>query len=277
MRRETCAHARPFTKRLVVSGVDMSIDNNNPLRFGRLFLLNDRTLEATLVLKAGGLWDGQWVLPDDRLEVDVARNRATWSRPWVRPDGKPAVLSYTVTGRPDGMATVDYDMGLSQEEALAQTNALAVCSSFTVGQAVGAQSAFGFGDARSQGEKHPDLNDSRYDFCGDQVKRMLAVNWQLAQGTRSATDREIAEKLERSFTRTEKGYVYEVAFAARYMAPIDLKPGTVAGLGVAVHDWNPDPKAKGGRSHATVSNATRPGQDLNMKPYLLPLMVLVGE
>ena len=133
MRRETCAHARPFTKRLVVSGVDMSIDNNNPLRFGRLFLLNDRTLEATLVLKAGGLWDGQWVLPDDRLEVDVARNRATWSRPWVRPDGKPAVLSYTVTGRPDGTATVDYDMGLSQEEALAQTNALAVCSSFTVG------------------------------------------------------------------------------------------------------------------------------------------------
>ena len=133
----------------------------------------------------------------------------------------------------------------------------------------------GFGDARSQGEKHPDLNDSRYDFCGEQVKRMLAVNWQLAQGTRSATDREIVEKLERNFTRTEKGYVYEVAFAARYMAPIDLKPGAVAGLGVAVHDWNPDPKAKGGRSHATVSNATRPGQDLNMKPYLLPIMVLV--
>lgn len=135
------------TKRLVVSGVDMSIDNNNPLRFGRLFLLNDRTLEATLVLKAGGLWDGKWVLPEDRLEIDAARNRATWSRPYTRPDGKPAVFSYTVTGRDDGTAAIDWDMGLSLEEALAQTNALPVCSSFTVGQAVGAQSAFGFGDA----------------------------------------------------------------------------------------------------------------------------------
>lgn len=70
--------------------------------------------------------------------------------------------------------------------------------------------------------------------------------------------------------------VYEVAFAARYMAPIDLKPGTVAGFGVAIHDYNPDPKAKGGRNHATISTATREGKDLNEKPYLLPLMVL-GE
>ena len=132
----------------------------------------------------------------------------------------------------------------------------------------------GFGDARSQGERDYDLNDSRYDFCENNVHRFLAVNWQLAQGTSSATDQEIKDKLKRNFKRTEKGYVYEIAFAARYMAPVDLKPGTVAGFGVAVHDWNPDPEAKDSRIHATISNSTRPGTDLDRKPYLMPLMIL---
>lgn len=135
----------------------------------------------------------------------------------------------------------------------------------------------GFGDARRQGEKDYDLNDSRYDFCEDHVHRLVAVNWQLAQGTASATDAEIREKLVRNFTRTPKGYVYEVAFAARYMAPIDLKAGTVAGFGVAIHDYSTDPKSKGGRRHATISSATQPGKDLNRKPHLMPLMVFVEE
>lgn len=134
----------------------------------------------------------------------------------------------------------------------------------------------GFGDARTQGEKDYDLNDSRYDFCESNVHRLLAVNWQLAQGTASATDEEIREKLVRTFTRTATGYVYEIAFAARYMAPIDLKPGTVAGFGVGLHDWNGPKGAGGKRTHATVSSSTRPGTDINKKPYLMPLMIL-GE
>ena len=80
----------------------------------------------------------------------------------------------------------------------------------------------GFGDARSQGTKDYDLNDSRYDFLGNDVHRFLAVNWQLAQGTASATDDEIKEKLVRKFTRTERGYVYEIAFAARYTSEMSL-------------------------------------------------------
>ena len=130
-----------------------------------------------------------------------------------------------------------------------------------------------FADARKQGEKCYDENDSRYDFLENAVHRLRAVNWQLAQGTASATDEEIREKVVRKFTRTAKGYVYEIAFAARYLAPIDLKPGTVAGVGIAFHDWN----GKGEkRTHATISNVTRPNQDCNEKPYLWPLMVL-GE
>ncbi len=132
----------------------------------------------------------------------------------------------------------------------------------------------GFGDARSQGTKDYDLNDSRYDFLGNDVHRFLAVNWQLAQGTASATDQEIKDKLVRSFRRTEKGYVYEIAFAARYMAPVDLKPGTVAGVGICLHDYN---RAGGDAfTHANLSNATEPGMDCDKKPFVWPLMVL-GE
>ena len=137
----------------------------------------------------------------------------------------------------------------------------------------------GFGDARAQGTKGYDLNDSRYDFLGNDVHRFLAVNWQLAQGTASATDQEIKEKLVRKFTRTEKGYVYEIAFAARYMAPVDLKPGTVAGVGLCLHDYNRAKDAapgKGAFTHANLSNATEPGVDCDKKPYVWPLMIL-GE
>lgn len=252
------------------------------------------------------------------------------------------MFSYAVTGNCDGTATIDWDMGLSLEDALSQTNALDVSSCFNVAAAGAKPMNFtfrvrsvsqngkyfpfrgngdfknhrmepgggwrrcaftfeaddgkpfvpsalyahdgclevyfdGFGDARSQGTKGYDLNDSRYDFLGNDVHRFLAVNWQLAQGTASATDAEVRERLVRKFTRTEKGYVYEIAFAARYMAPVDLKPGTVAGVGLCLHDYN---RARGGSSgkgaftHANLSNATAPGVDCDRKPYVWPLMIL---
>ena len=133
----------------------------------------------------------------------------------------------------------------------------------------------GFADGRSQGTKGYDLNDSRYDFLQDRVHRFLAVNWQLAQGTASATDEEIKEKLVRRFTRTAKGYVYELAFAARYMAPVDLKPGTVAGTGICLHDYSPG--NDGRRRHASVSDATQPGEACDQKPWVWPLMVLTDK
>ena len=131
----------------------------------------------------------------------------------------------------------------------------------------------GFADARSQGTKNYDENDSRYDFLENHVHRFKAVNWQLAQGTASATDEEIRERLVRKFTRTEKGYVYELAFAARYMAPVELKAGTVAGTGLCLHEYWRD--ADGKMQHSSVSDATLPGYNCDQKPWVWPLMVLV--
>lgn len=56
------------------------------------------------------------------------------------------MFSYAVTGNCDGTATIDWDMGLSLEDALSQTNALDVSSCFNVAAAVAQTSVFGFGD-----------------------------------------------------------------------------------------------------------------------------------
>ncbi len=128
----------------------------------------------------------------------------------------------------------------------------------------------GFADARSQGEKDYDENDMRYDFAQGHCWRQRAVNWQLAQGTQSATDEEIRTKMQHTFTRTAQGYVYEIAIAKRYMAPVDLKPGTVAGLGLYLHDYvKPDERVERGLSFAVESGAT-----CDRKPYLWPTMIL---
>ena len=132
----------------------------------------------------------------------------------------------------------------------------------------------GFGNARTQGERGYDDDDSRYDLIENHVHRLRAVNMQLAQGTSSATDTEVSEKLVRSFTRTATGYVYEVAFAARYMAPVDLKVGTVFGTGVALHDFTKGVDGK--ELCTTISMSVDPDRDLNDKPFLLPLAIL-GE
>ena len=56
------------------------------------------------------------------------------------------------------------------------------------------------------------------------------------------------------------------------MAPVDLKPGTVAGVGICLHDYNRG--ADGKIVHANLSNATEPGMGCNEKPFLWPVMVL---
>ena len=128
-----------------------------------------------------------------------------------------------------------------------------------------------FADGRRASIDGFDENDSRYDFADGSVWRMLAVNWQLAQGTTSATDDEVAEKLEQKWTPTEKGCIYEIAFAPRYLAPIELKPGTRASLGLFIHDRDKvSDKGENG-----LSNATERGKVCNKLPRIWPEFILV--
>ena len=128
-----------------------------------------------------------------------------------------------------------------------------------------------FADARKASTPGFDMNDSRYDLSSGSVWRMRAVNWQLAQGTVSATDEEVSERLEQTCTPTEKGCVYEVAFPPRYLAPIELKAGTRASLGLYVHDRDTlEDKGENG-----LSNSTERGKVCNLLPHLWPEFILM--
>jgi hypothetical protein len=137
----------------------------------------------------------------------------------------------------------------------------------------------GFADGRITNRSVFDQNDMRYDFVYGRVWRQQAVNWQLAQGTASATDEEIRQKLEQRVVKTEKGYAYEIAIAARYMAPVELKAGTRASLGLYIHDR--DDHSRDRRSFALGPNenglslATEPGKVCNNNPFLWPEFILM--
>ena len=113
-------------------------------------------------------------------------------------------------------------------------------------------------------------DDSRYDFANGAVHRQVAVNWQLAQGTASATDEEVREKVVRSFRRTERGYVHEVALAQRYLAPIDLKRGTQFGFGLFLHDR----EKVGDTTEHGLSLSCEPGRVCNGRPQSWPMAIL---
>ena len=128
-----------------------------------------------------------------------------------------------------------------------------------------------FADGRKASIDGFDENDSRYDFADGSVWRRLAVNWQLAQGVVSATDEEVFEKLEHKWTPTGQGSIYEIAFAPRYLAPIELKPGTRASLGLFIHDRDtPEDKGENG-----LSLATERGKVCNKLPRFWPEFILM--
>ena len=127
-----------------------------------------------------------------------------------------------------------------------------------------------FGDARAKQHKNMAEDDSRYDFANGEVWRQVAVNWQLAQGTTSATDEEVREKVIRSFRRTEKGFVQDIVLTRRYLAPIDLKSGTQFGFGLFLHDRD----KVGDTSKHGLSLSSEPGGDCYDKPQTWPLAIL---
>ena len=148
-RRDECAQSVEFTagtKRLVMSGNDPSFDCNYPIRFGRLVIYDGRTQQATLTLVAGSEWTGHRPTSEDELSVEPEKNRATWRRPYLLPNGYKVIFSYTVTARSDGTALIEYDLGVTDAVALAQTNRLGVASSLQIAGSVGDTAEYGFGD-----------------------------------------------------------------------------------------------------------------------------------
>ena len=102
---------------LVVNGNIGAFPHNYMTHFGRLSLLVHGKLAAELFLLAHDEWNAKDETPGQRLVVDREKGTATWSRPYRLADGTEKTLSYVVSALPDGRVAVDYDFGLSIDEA----------------------------------------------------------------------------------------------------------------------------------------------------------------
>jgi len=119
-----------------------------------------------------------------------------------------------------------------------------------------------------------DENDYDYavfpkaDGKGSIVYRYRTPDPQLGLATQAPRDNTIAEDIHSAFKRTDDGYIYEVAFPAKYLLPIKLSKGESFGFGLFVNDRD---DGKTVRSSMTI---TPSGTGCYNKPHLWPVMFL---
>jgi hypothetical protein len=136
-------------------------------------------------------------------------------------------------------------------------------------------------NGRSNTAKTFDNDDYRYDFAppkdgqsgAGQVWRFREVYHQLADGVNMATKEEAAKKIVCRYERTANGYAMTIIFAQRYLEPIVLKPGFVAGCGLYLHDHD----APNWQASKGLATSTEPNKPCDGHPELWPMMVLKPE
>ena len=134
-------------------------------------------------------------------------------------------------------------------------------------------------NGRSNLSKTYDNDDYRYDFSlgkdgksgPGMVYRLREVNWQFAGGANMPTKEQAAKGIQCDFQRTDKGYVYTIVFAQKYLAPIVLREGFVAGFALYLHDKD---RQDGNVVWKGLDTATEAGSHCDYKPHVWPLMIL---
>jgi hypothetical protein len=126
-----------------------------------------------------------------------------------------------------------------------------------------------------------DLDDYRYDFCVGNpdgksgpglANRLREPFVEYALGIEMPTKDEVRQKLKCHFERvSETKYVYTITLAQRYLEPMRLETGTVAGFALYLHDRMDD----GTFGNKGMSLATEPGAHCDNNPKIWPLMMLV--
>jgi len=128
-------------------------------------------------------------------------------------------------------------------------------------------------DARSKETRGFDGNDYNYDFFPNEdgtltAFRRYAPEQQQAGGLLAPMPNMVEPEVKGTFRKTEKGYIYEIAFPKRLIAPLQLKAGSVSGFAVYIADHD-------GTYLKSALTITPPGTGGYMNPYLYPVMVLV--
>jgi len=132
-----------------------------------------------------------------------------------------------------------------------------------------------FCDARSRAIKGYDSNDYSYDFCRNPDALSTATPWrmvtpeeQLTGGIYGLKNHQLEPGIETAFREVPGGYVYEIAFPARFIQPVRLQAGTVIGFALFLSDDD-------GEGISTSLTLTPPRTSCHMKPHLWPIMLLV--
>lgn len=125
-----------------------------------------------------------------------------------------------------------------------------------------------------------DLDDYRYDFCTGNpegksgpglVSRLQEVFIEYAGGPAMPTKADAAKGIKCEFTRiSPTRYAYTITFEQKYLEPLHLQKGAIAGFGLYLHDRMDD----GTTGSKGLSLATESGAHCDAKPQLWPLMIL---
>ena len=125
-----------------------------------------------------------------------------------------------------------------------------------------------------------DLDDYRYDFCTGNpegksgpglVCRLQEVFLEYAFGPAMPSKEGAAKGIKCEFTRISPTcYAYTITFEQKYIEPLHLQKGAIAGFGLYLHDKMDD----GTSGNKGLSLATEPGAHCNFRPDLWPLMIL---
>jgi len=133
-----------------------------------------------------------------------------------------------------------------------------------------------FCNARAKLSRGFDSDDYSYDFCRDPKDmakatpfRMFTPEEQLTGGIYGLQNRVMETNIPTAFRETKDGYRYEIAFPKRYLAPMVLKTGAVAGFGLFLNDHD-------GLKIKNALTLTPEGTVCYMRPDLYPVIVL-GE
>jgi len=85
------------------------------------------------------------------------------------------------------------------------------------------------------------------------------------------TKADAAKGIKCEFTRiSPTRYAYTITFEQKFLEPLHLQKGSIAGFGLYLHDRMDD----GTLGNKGLSLATEPGVPCDAKPQLWPLMIL---
>lgn len=125
----------------------------------------------------------------------------------------------------------------------------------------------GLGNARETGVGKLGPDDSSYEFCGNEIRRLKAVNTQFADGTtNAATDEEVVRDFARTWAPSADGGVWKLAIVPRFLTPVRLREGTRFGMTLTVSS-----------DGETVTLAAENGEAADENALLWPAFELKGN